>query len=708
MSDINDHFLGRYRILEQLGEGGMATVYKAYDTRLEREVAVKVIRTEQFAPATLRRILQRFEREAKALARLSHPNIVKVHDYGEHEGVPYLVMEYLPGGTLEQRLGKPIPWREAVRLILPIARALEYAHDNHIIHRNIKPSNILVTEKEQPLLTDFSIAKLIEVEEGRTLTATGVGIGTPEYMSPEQCTGKEIDARADVYSLGIVFYELVAGRTPYVADTTAAVLLKHASEPLPRPKSFVPDLPDDVEKVLIKALAKQPEERYQNMTELAIALEELLIGAGKVHPEITTTPAVGRKAKLPFRAEKTMGREDTHDKVVVPRKKVGWGLWAACIGGLVLITLVIIGLSKNIGAVFPMTFFETVSPTTTSTPTITLTPTATLTPTITLTPTATLTPTITPTPTPMIISVENAAKVDFLRQLDGPSGDIAFSPDGKIIASRMEDSSVGLWQVSDGVLVRTLASHPNPYYSARTIAFSPDGNVLACVYYYFSNIDYTIWLWQVSDGTLLHKLEGHTNYVNSIAFSPDSQFLVSGGGDGTVRLWQVADGVLRRTMGHSNKVIAVAFSPDGQTLASGSATGSVRLWRAADGQLLFTLIGDKYWVSSVAFSPDSQILASGNSFDDSVRLWRVSDGTLLRTLKGHTTQVTAVAFSPDGKILASASYDGSVRLWRVSDGTLLRILGGLMDWPGSVAFSPDGKILAAGSHDSVILWGVTP
>ena len=147
MGNLIGQSIGRYHILEQLGEGGMATVYKAYDTRLERDVAVKVLRTELFAPSVFERILKRFEREAKALGKLSHPNIVNVHDYGEHDNQPYLVMEYLPGGTLKDKLGRPMPWQEAVRLLIPIAEALAYAHEHGILHRDVKPSNILLAEK---------------------------------------------------------------------------------------------------------------------------------------------------------------------------------------------------------------------------------------------------------------------------------------------------------------------------------------------------------------------------------------------------------------------------------------------------------------------------------------------------------------------------------------------------------------------------------
>ncbi len=274
MASLMGQFFGRYQILEQLGEGGMATVYKAHDTRLERFVAIKVIRTEQFAPAVLDDVMKRFEREAKALAKLSHPNIVHVHDYGEYEGAPYLVMEYVPSGTLKHRADTPMPWQQALQMLLPIARALAYAHEQNIIHRDIKPANILLTEKGIPMLSDFGIAKIVESDQVATLTSAGMIIGTPEYMAPEQWSG-ESGLQSDIYSLGVVLYELVTGRKPYIADTPIAVMLKQANDPLPYPSQFVPEIPEGLENVLLKALERLPENRFQTMSEFAAALETL-------------------------------------------------------------------------------------------------------------------------------------------------------------------------------------------------------------------------------------------------------------------------------------------------------------------------------------------------------------------------------------------------------------------------------------------------
>jgi eukaryotic-like serine/threonine-protein kinase len=275
MPNISGQSIGRYHIIEPLGEGGMATVYKAFDTRLETDVAIKVIRTDRFTPEMLTEALKRFEREAKSLARLTHPNIVKVTDYGEYEGQPYLVMVYLPGGTLKDRLGKPMSWSEAARTLIPVAHALAFAHQRGIVHRDIKPSNILITESGEPMLSDFGVAKIIGDEAVTGLTGTGMAVGTPEYMAPEQVNAKTADGRADIYALGIVFYEMVTGRRPFQADTPLAVLIKHISDPLPRPGEFVPDLPEAVENVLFKALTKKPEDRYQTMGEFAAALEKI-------------------------------------------------------------------------------------------------------------------------------------------------------------------------------------------------------------------------------------------------------------------------------------------------------------------------------------------------------------------------------------------------------------------------------------------------
>ena len=265
MADERIRTIGRYVIEREIGRGGMAVVYKAFDPRLDRAVAIKLIQSGAFGSNIFGHIRERFEREAKALAKLRHPNIVRVHDYGEHEGAPYLVMDYLEGATLKE-VKKPLRVETAVRLLRPIAEALNYVHEQGLLHRDVKPSNIMITGNQEVILTDFGIVKWLEDPDDRnTLTATGVGIGTPEYMAPEQGLGKAVDARSDAYSLTVIFYELITGEKPYRGDTPVEVLLHQASEPIPDPREIVPELNESVKRFLDRALAKKLEDRYPTM-----------------------------------------------------------------------------------------------------------------------------------------------------------------------------------------------------------------------------------------------------------------------------------------------------------------------------------------------------------------------------------------------------------------------------------------------------------
>jgi serine/threonine-protein kinase len=272
MTNLIGQFIGRYVILEKLGEGGMAAVYKAHDTRLDRDVAIKIIRTDTLDSD---QFLARFEREAKALAKLQHPNIVNVIDYGDHQGVPYLVMEYISGGTLKDLLGHQASFQEAARILAPVARALEFAHKKGIIHRDIKPQNILITESGDPMLTDFGIAKILGPDAGVDLTMTGLGFGTPGYMAPEQLLGARADKRLDIYNLGIVFYEYIAGRKPFRVSDLSEMLLKDDAEIADQLKQFLPPhLPVEVVNTFLKVLAKNPDARFQDMGEFAGVLEQ--------------------------------------------------------------------------------------------------------------------------------------------------------------------------------------------------------------------------------------------------------------------------------------------------------------------------------------------------------------------------------------------------------------------------------------------------
>lgn len=266
--------IGPYRIVEQVGQGGMATVYKAYHAAVDRYVAIKVL-PRHFALDA--QFTGRFKQEAKFIANLEHPHILPIYDYGESDGLTYLVMRYLDAGTLRERIA-------AGRLSLPeidnffsqIADALDYAHTKGVIHRDLKPANVLVDSRGSAFLTDFGIAKIIEGTSH--FTNTGAVIGTPVYMSPEQGQGVKLDQRSDIYSLGIVLYEMVTGRVPYNAETPFAIIFKHLYDPLPLPTTIRPDTPTAIERVILKALSKNPADRFASAKEFQESWKKALAG----------------------------------------------------------------------------------------------------------------------------------------------------------------------------------------------------------------------------------------------------------------------------------------------------------------------------------------------------------------------------------------------------------------------------------------------
>lgn len=264
--------LGKYEIVERLAQGGMAEVYRAHQTGVERSVVVKLL---HYHLASTDSFVARFRREARAIGALQHPHIVRIFDFDSEGDLQYMVMDYIQGGTLADCLksGERLPLVKALQLGAQLASALTYAHQQGVIHRDIKPGNILFSDASHnhAVLTDFGLAHLCD-EESAHLTMTGTMIGTPTYMSPEAVRGEKCDGRSDIYSLGVVLYELLTGKPPYTANTPYSMLMKQANEELPLPRSLNPALPLAVEKMLLKALAKEPANRYQSAAELLDAL----------------------------------------------------------------------------------------------------------------------------------------------------------------------------------------------------------------------------------------------------------------------------------------------------------------------------------------------------------------------------------------------------------------------------------------------------
>ena len=323
--------LGPYRIINQIGKGGMATVYKAYQASVDRYVAVKVLPSQL---AESKEFAARFQQEARIIAKLEHPHILPVFDYGESEGVAYFVMRYLDAGTLKDKMesGRPLPLDVIDRIFTQLADALSYAHGHGVVHRDLKPANALIDSQGNVFLTDFGIARLLESASPR-LTQTDAIMGTPAYISPEQAQAHPVDQRSDIYSLGIILYEMVTGSVPFVAETPLAVLFKHISDPLPPPSLVKSDVPPQIEQVILKALAKDPRDRFATAAEFVAAWKRALEERDTVQRASETTPPPTTHA---------MSSDPAKHRLAPPKKAVsrsarptGWII--GCLAGALLL-----------------------------------------------------------------------------------------------------------------------------------------------------------------------------------------------------------------------------------------------------------------------------------------------------------------------------------------------------------------------------------
>ena len=646
---VRDAMASQYEIQKELGRGGMAIVYKAVQESLGRPVALKVL------PQGLthdEKLLERFHREARSAAMLNHPHIVTIFDEGEINGVHYMAMEYLTGRDLHEILQESgsLPPDEAVALIAPVAEALGYAHTKDTVHRDVKSSNVMVTDVGRPVLMDFGIA--YASSESR-LTQTGTVLGTPEYMSPEQARGNEVDPRSDLYSLGVVLYETVTGTLPHTGGHPMSVVYKVLHESYAPPSSHNPDCPPWLEQIIAKLLMKDADERYQTGQDVADALKS----------------------------------KDPGEEVPVPQGGGGNGsAGGGPAGGKG-------GSTGNGSADAPATQVYRPgdeSPEPTPQPAATSTETATAEP---------------EESAPVGNAQTQRQRLHIVRSLDGNAdwvNAVSFSPDGQYALSGAEDNSVKLWEVVTGRQIQTFTGLDSQPIS---VALSPDGSYLVS-----ESSNGHVRLWDVDSGSAIRTFERHSEAVLAATFSPDGRHVLSGCGQaGTLRLWETETGDVVRTFDNNPEAIfSLAFSPDGKYILTGSGqSGTLKLWDVATGSVVRTFDEgdwDSTYVFSVSFSPDGRYALSGSD-DMTARLWDVASGDLVRTFDGHSGLVIAVSFSPDGQYVLSGSSDMKVQLWKVDTGSLGYVFEGDADGVNAIAFSPDGRYVLSGSKDNdVKLW----
>jgi WD40 repeat protein/serine/threonine protein kinase len=702
---------GRYQITAQLGEGGMGTVFKAHDDRLGCDV---VIKAPQPGVANDADFAGRFDREIRSLVHLAHPHVVKVVDAGKHDGLPFAVLQYLPGGNLRQRqrrlTGKqrgPVPPQDFRDWLPQVAAALDYIHGQHHVHRDVKPENILFDQAGNAFLGDFGVVKVLNADRERkqatVRTISGHVLGTPQYMAPEILAGQHYDGRVDQYALAITVYELLAGRYPFDGPTAAVVFSKQLSEPPPPLASAVPGLPPGVIAAVEGALAKKPEDRFPNCVAFARAFVAGLNGEGAPTPSHAgqrtpaapsgslstkvSCPTCGKKLKglvpgkryqcpgcrasfaapssaLPTAAVLPRDSADSGTRPVFhfddplpasPRRSLAaWFIGGGALVVLALASVVALSMSSEDG----------------------------------------------PPPRDEQRISRSKEKSDFEKEKKPPEDHppLQQQPPEKTPPKVSVEEKPPPAQPprqkppQERPPDRKPPDKPPVKPPDKPPVKPPDKPPQ-----------------EKPSAGLVHTLRGHTEFIHCVAITPDGKWVLTGGGgkavggelktgtDFDLRIWDLQSGArVGMLSGHKDNVACVAVSPDSSRVASGSQDGKIFLWDLKTRHKEKELPGHREGTTAIAFSPRGSYLASAG-FDGVVHVWDVKSGELLRSLHGHTASLLAVLFTPDGKYLLSAGFDKTIRLWDLATGKEPRVFSGHADPVCALALSPDGKRLLSGS-----------
>lgn len=700
MTEFVGQQLGNYRLTRLIGSGGFADVYVGEHVYLDTRSAIKVLKTRLVDDEQ-----EHFLQEARIVARLIHPNIVRVLDYGVEGGMPFLVMDYAPNGTLRRHI------RRATRLspqeILPylkhVASALQYAHEQNVVHRDVKPENMLLGRNDEVLLSDFGIAVIAQTAHFQSAQDV---TGTVAYMAPEQIQGKP-QAASDQYSLGIVVYEWLCGDTPFHGSFTE-MCSQHLFAVPPPLREKAPSLANAIAEVVHRAIAKDPAQRFPTIQAFADAFADAVAEASLLEqssediatpdrqevtlPSNTPTPVdevtvrVGKQVERQTESAHPTEYSDTVAAKVTaleplyegkipdvppamrqPAKKQGISRRALIIGlGAGVATLAVAG-----GVA--LLIHEQEQPV--AHPSV-------------------FTPRPVQTPQPV------GTTVAIYKGHTGSVYALSWSLSGQYIASGGEDTTVQVWSSTTADALYAYRGHAGLLNSVFAVAWSPDITHIAS-----GGADKTVQVWDAATGNYAFSYIGHTARVLTVNWSPDGKFIASGGADKTVQVWGITpETYLYSYFGHAATIYSAVWSPDGKSIASGSADKTVQVWDAATGKNIFIYHGHTGAVYSIAWSPDGKYIVSGGA-DRTVQVWEATTGKNVYTYYGHTgllNTVSTVAWSPTGNRVVSGSTDKTVHVWDATTGDNAYIYRGHTGPIYTAQWSSDATYIASAGGDSTV------